>query len=59
MLGPLKPNTVPAFPLLLMASLELGELAHEGSSDIGIDLAVKKDWPARFPKLRGEFVQLF
>ena len=42
-----------------MASLELGELAHEGSSDIGIDFAVKKDWPARFLKLRGELMQLF
>src|SRR5215831_18343083 len=41
-----------------MASLELGELAHEGSSDIGIDLAVKKDWPVGFPKLRGELVQV-
>jgi hypothetical protein len=37
-----------------MASFELGELAHEGSSDIGIDLAVKKDCPVGFPKLRGE-----
>jgi hypothetical protein len=42
-----------------MASLELGELAHEGSSDIGIDFAVNKDWPARFLKLRGELMQLF
>jgi hypothetical protein len=41
-----------------MASLELGELAHEGSSDIGIDLAVKKDWPVGFPKLRRELVQV-
>src|SRR5262249_19867108 len=41
----------------LMASLELSELAHEGSSDIGIDLAVKKDWPVGFPKLR-ELVQV-
>src|SRR5262249_6758502 len=45
-------------PPHLMASLELGELAHEGSSDIGIDLAVKKDWPVGFPKLRGELVQV-
>jgi len=41
-----------------MASLELGELAHEGSSDIGINLAVKKDWPVGFPKLRRELVQV-
>ena len=41
-----------------MASLELGELAHEGSSDIGIDLAVKKDWPVGVAKLRGELVQV-
>lgn len=41
-----------------MASLELGEFGHEGSSDIGIDLAVKKDWPVGFPKLRGELVQV-
>ena len=41
-----------------MASLELGELAHEGSSDIGIDLAVKKDWPVGFPKRRGELLQV-
>ena len=41
-----------------MASLELCELAHEGSSDIGIDLAVKKDWPVGSPKLRGELVQV-
>src|SRR5262245_33929212 len=66
----LKPNTAPAFRPsdldrrehqtrhTLMASLELGELAHEGSSDIGIDLAVKKDWPVGFPKLRGELVQV-
>src|SRR5262249_15362263 len=45
-------------PPHLMASLELGELAHEGSSDIGIDLAVKKDWPVGFPKLHGELVQV-
>ena len=41
-----------------MSSLELGELAHEGTSDIGIDLAVKKDWPVGFPKLRRELVQV-
>src|SRR6266700_7064930 len=41
-----------------MASLELGELAHEGGSDLGIDFAVKKDWPVGFPKLRGELVQV-
>src|SRR6516162_6194542 len=45
-------------PPHLMASLELGELAHEGSSDIRIDLAVKKDWRVGFPKLRGELVQV-
>src|SRR5262249_21111919 len=50
-------NVHPNLPHL-MASLEPCELAHEGSSDIGIDLAVKKDWPVGFPKLRGELVQL-
>jgi hypothetical protein len=42
----------------LMAVLELGELTHEGSGYIGIDLAVKKDWPVGLSKLRGELVQV-
>src|SRR5437870_1749851 len=44
--------------ILLVASFEFGELAHEGRGDFGVDLAIQKNGTVRLTQHRSESAQL-